>query len=318
MTVRLTLSRTAWQAHVQATTEAYGPGLVPVVKGNGYGFGRTRLHALVAGLDARARVCVGSVHELFDVPAELSPVVLTPALAPPVDERATLTVGSLAHVHALRGWQGEVMVKLASSMRRYGATPGELPAVLAAIGAADLQMEAFALHLPLAGDDTSRLAEIEMWLAHVPGDVPLWVSHLTPRSFVELQEGHPARTFRIRIGTALWHGVPRADFLHLTADVLHTQHVHAGDLAGYFQSPVPHDGTLVAIGGGAAHGIAPLDGGASPFHFARRRLTLLERPHMHTSLVVVPRSEPCPQVGERVDVQRPLIATTIDELEWLP
>ena len=37
---------------------------------------------------------------------------------------------------------------------------------------------------------------------------------------------------------------------------------------------------------------------------------------MHTSLAVVPNGQPCPRVGDRVDVQRPLISTVSDELEW--
>ena len=52
------------------------------------------------------------------------------------------------------------------------------------------------------------------------------------------------------------------------------------------------------IGAGTAHGVHPLDDGRSPFHFARRRLALLEPPHMHTSMVVVPAGEPGPEEGD--------------------
>jgi hypothetical protein len=114
--------------------------------------------------------------------------------------------------------------------------------------------------------------------------------------------------------------VPRGDFLRLTADVLHTERVRAGDVVGYHASVVPADGMLVAIGAGTAEGVAPLDSidpsRRSPFHFARRRLTLLEGPHMHTSLALAAEGQPCPQVGDRVDLQRPLIATKADEIEW--
>jgi len=49
MSVVLTVERAAWSAHVAATREAYGDAIIPVVKGNGYGFGRhmgysTRAH----------------------------------------------------------------------------------------------------------------------------------------------------------------------------------------------------------------------------------------------------------------------------------
>ena len=319
MTLRLTVDRTAWSAHVRATVAAYAHGLVPVVKGNGYGFGRPVLHDLA--LDTgHTLVCVGTVHELHDVPAGLTPVVLTPALAAPQQPGAVLTVGSVAHVRALAGWQGQVVVKLASSMRRYGARPEQLPELLAAVADAGLSTMAFGLHLPLAGHDPARLAEIEAWLPHLPVTTPLWVSHLEPESVAGLRSAHPQRTFAVRVGTALWHGVPRRPFVHLSADVLHTQPVSAGDTAGYWHTEVPHDGTLVAIGAGSTHGIALLDEAdparRSPLHFQRHRLTLLEKPHMHTTLALVPHGQPCPVVGDRVDVQRPLITSSPDLIEW--
>jgi hypothetical protein len=135
-----------------------------------------------------------------------------------------------------------------------------------------------------------------------------------------LADGNPGRTFRVRVGTGLWHGVPKGSFLHLGADVLDVRPVSAGDHVGYWQSRVGVDGMLVAIGAGSAAGIAPLDDPdplrRSPFHFARQRLALVERPHMHTSLVVVPHGQACPAVGDVVDVQRPLIATHVDEVRW--
>lgn len=320
MTVRLTVDRARWDAHVTAAFANYGDGLVAVVKGNGYGFGRPLLHDIVAQ-HSGAMVCVGTVHELADVPAELTPVVLTPALVSPPDSQPVLTVGTLEHVRALAGWHGSVMVKLASSMRRYGATPDALPALLAAIDLEGLRVAGCGLHLPLAGDDAARLAEVEAWLPHIPVTAELWVSHLRPESFRALTAAHPDRTFRIRVGTALWHGTPRADFIGITADVLQTQAVRAGELAGYHHSPVPFDGTLLAIGAGSAHGIEPLEDAdparRSPFHFRRQRLSLLERPHMHTSLAIVPSGQLCPQIGDWVDVQRPLIRTHIDELQWI-
>ena len=316
MTVRLTVDRARWKALVTASIADYGDGLVPVVKGNGYGFGRPALHQEVAG----TMVCVGTVHELADVPAALTPIVLTPTLKAPADTRPVLTVGSVEHVSALAGWQGSVMVKLASSMRRYGATPAELPALLTAIDHAGLEIAGYGLHLSLADTDDSRLAEIEEWLSLVPTAAEVWVSHLRPESFRTLIANHPTRRFRIRVGTALWHGIPRADFISLTADVLQTQHVGAGEPGGYHHTPVPFDGTLLAIGAGSTHGIAPLDAAdptrRSPFHFQRQRMALLERPHMHTSLVVVPHGQACPQVGDWVDLQRPQISTQIDELQW--
>ena len=321
MTLRLTVHRAAWLQHVETTLAAYGNRIVPVVKGNGYGFGRAVLHDLL-----RARggsVAVGTIHELHDVPSALSPIVLTPALERPAIERPiTCTVGALEHVAALSGWHGPVMVKLASSMHRYGVSPDDLAALLDAVRAAGHEVAAFALHLPLAGTDDDRLAEVDAWLPHLPGG-SLWVSHLTPESVHGLAARVPSRDIRVRVGTALWHGVPRGEFAHLGAVVVQTDRVRAGDRVGYHGAVVPADGSLVCVGAGSSHGIATLPavddaGPRSPFHFAHRRLPLLEPSHMHTSLCLVPDGQRTPRIGDVVDVQQPLINVRVDELEWRP
>src|SRR6185295_13140008 len=117
-----------------------------------------------------------------------------------------------------------------------------------------------------------------------------------------------------RLGTALWHG--DKSFLQLDADVLAVHPVREGDRAGYQLTEVPGDGHLVLVSAGSAHGVAPLPNGASPFHFARTRLMMLEPPHMHTSMLFVPDDAVSPAVGDRVDVQRPLISTLVDRIEW--
>ena len=133
------------------------------------------------------------------------------------------------------------------------------------------------------------------------------VTRSTPQG--EWPIGSDAR-FRLRLGTALWHG--DKSFLQLSADVTAVHPVNTGDRAGYQLSEVPGDGSLVIVTAGSAHGVAALPNGASPFHFARSRLRLLEPPHMHSSMLFVPSAAPCPAVGDRVDVQRPLITTLVD------
>ena len=65
-------------------------------------------------------IAVGTVYELDGLPDGPTPVVLTPTLEAPEDISPILTVGSLEHVAALGSWPGRVVVKLASSMRRFG------------------------------------------------------------------------------------------------------------------------------------------------------------------------------------------------------
>ena len=98
VTVRLTVYSAEWRRHVRSIVDAT-PGLVPVVKGNGYGFGRQNLAAIAAELSDT--IAVGTIYELDGLPESPTPVVLTPTLDAPEDTRAILTVGSLEHVAAL-------------------------------------------------------------------------------------------------------------------------------------------------------------------------------------------------------------------------
>ncbi|NDD24761.1 MAG: SDR family oxidoreductase [Betaproteobacteria bacterium] len=69
MTFTLTINRERFESHlanVLAKHESAGAHVVPVIKGNGYGFGRTLLAGAVSnlGLD---RVCVGTIWEAAEV-----------------------------------------------------------------------------------------------------------------------------------------------------------------------------------------------------------------------------------------------------------
>lgn len=314
MTIRLTVERERWWHHctdVAATT----PGLVPVVKGNGYGFGRAGL--AIAAVELSPLIAVGTIHELAGLPAKAIPLVLTPTLTPPPPPAnganpPVLTIADPLHVHALQGWGGQVVVKLASSMRRFGTTPDALVYLLAAAQQAGLHTVGVALHLPLAGDDDARRAEIEAWLPHIDPSLDVWVSHLAPDTYAALPTTH---RYKLRLGSYLWHGDRGA--LRLSADVLQTRRVAAGEPVGYRATPAPGDGTLAVVGAGTAGGVAALADGASPFHYQRRRLALVEPPHMHSSTVFVPAGDPVPGVGEWLDLQRPLTQTAVDELEWV-
>ena len=304
MTVRLTVDRDRWWNHVTSVAGEV-QGLVPVVKGNGYGFGRVGLAIAAAKLSPI--IAVGSIHELAGLPDGVTPVVLTPTLQQPESTDPVLTVGSLAHIQALHGWEGRVIVKLPSAMRRYG---GRLELIVDA-QRAGLRTVGVAIHPPLAGSEDDHRAMIEAQLPDIDPSLDVWVSHLAPSTYEALP---PTHHYHLRLGTYLWHGDREA--LRLQADVLDTRPVEAGDLAGYRQNAVPGAGTLVMIGAGTANGVLPLDDGRSPFHHARSRMTLIEPPHMHTSMAFVPAGEPCPATGDWVDVQRPLTMTAVDELHW--
>ncbi|NBV81672.1 MAG: hypothetical protein EBR63_00080 [Actinobacteria bacterium] len=253
MSLRLSVESDAWRAHVAATARAFGD-VLPVVKGNGYGFGRDVLMPHAAALSRD--VAVGTAHEVRGVPADLRPFVLTPigvgvtadptCLATLHDRNdAVLAVGTLRDLDVLSsaGLKHAVVVKVESSMHRYGVASGRLV---------------------------------------------------------------------VRAGTQLWLG--DKSMLALHADVIAVR-VATSPTAGYRASSVVPGSRLVMVGCGSSHGVSELDDGHSPFHFARRRLPMVEAPHMHTTMLAV-TDDPCPNPGDWVDVQQPMTRVLPDMVVW--
>jgi alanine racemase len=233
MALTLTIDQRAWVHHVEAVA-ALHPRLVPVVKGTGYGFGLAELATRAVAHLMPDEIAVGTVHEARRL-AGIGPrlCVLTPAAAhelpPPPD--TVLTVASPAHVATITasGWSGAVVVKLASPMHRYGASPDELAAVLDAVAGADLTLHGFALHLPLTGTGADHPAAVAAWIAALPVTehrAPVFVSHLDAGDESRLRHAHPTVDLRARIGTELWLGDKR--FFSLHADVIDVHPVAAG------------------------------------------------------------------------------------------
>jgi alanine racemase len=315
VTVRLTVRATMWRSHVAQVASSVD-GLVPVVKGNGYGFGRTRLASVAA--EFADAIAVGTVHELDGLPDGVDTVVLTPIVTPqrltgqapsgPAENSPILTVGSDEHIRALDGWGGRVLVKLVSTMQRFGRGVE----LVTAARRAGLQIEGVSVHPPLAGTMAEHAADIVDVARDVPPDLPVWVSHLDPVTYRSLPTTH---MYRLRLGTMLWHGDKSA--LHLDTDVIDVRPVAAGQPVGYRLTPASTDGHLVIVGAGTANGVTPLDDGRSPFHHQRKRLVLLEPPHMHVSMAFVPEDDAVPAVGDWLDVQRPLHMTHVDDIRWL-
>jgi alanine racemase len=317
VTLQLNVARDRWHTHVMGVLSE-SDRIVPVIKGNGYGFGRAGLISEFATISSQAvdTIAVGTVHELDHetraalTAAKATAMVLTPTLVAPDTTDMILTVGSLTHIDALRNWGGPVVVKLLSAMHRYG---GDLSLIEAA-RSAGLRVLGVSIHPPLPGyphADTDPSDSITAWLPQIPSDIEVWVSHLSAQQFNGLPTSH---RYRHRIGTRLWHG--DKSMLTLTAEVLDTRTVAAGTHVGYRQVPTPTAGTLIMIGAGSAHGVRVLPDGRSPFHYAAQRMDLIEPPHMHTSMAFVPADRSAPAIGQQVDVQHPLTQVTVDQIVW--
>ena len=331
-----------WRSHLRQVTEQL-PDIVPVAKGNGYGFGISTLAGEAATLGCPT-LAVGAldelplVHDMFrgDV------LVLTPwhpaiDSEPTPDDRLILTASSLEAVRALAGRPCRTVVELLTSMRRFGLDEDALAAAVPDIQ--NLTLEGFALHLPIDDGELGRVDEISSWVTtlrrHQLSTETLWVSHVSDAELATLHRRHPETTFRPRIGTSLWLG--RRDSYQARGTVLAVHAVRRGQRFGYRQRRAVSDGHLLVIGGGTSHGVAmsapraargitarvklagegTLEAGGralSPFHVSGKRRWFAEPPHMQVSMVWLPSGVWPPDVGAELDVDVRMTTATFDQV----
>jgi alanine racemase len=346
MSLTLTVDGERWRRHLRTVADAT-PGLVPVAKGNGYGFGIGRLARKAAWLGADT-LAVGTYHELPEVMQRFDGdlLVLTPwrPTGSPVPDglpsrRLVHTVSRLADLLALLDQQPDARVVLErlTSMRRHGMSADELRSAARLLERRPATVEGVALHLPLAAG--AHLSEVTGLVNDVVaaglGSRRLWVSHLTSPELASLRSSYADFEVRPRIGTELWLGDRGA--LRVTSTVLDVHEVERGDVFGYRGRTAPKAGHILVVSGGTSHGIgleAPTGdhslkaraatlarGGLDAVGFVRSPFTVdgkqrlfAEPPHMQASLLFLPHGPRVPAVGDEIDVRVRYTATTFDDV----
>jgi alanine racemase len=345
VSLRLYVDGDRWRANMARVHGAH-PQLVPVAKGNGYGFGVPRLASCASrlGVDTLA---VGTYGEVVAAAAAFdgSILVLSPwrPFEPEVvyGDRLIHTVGRLPDLEQLaaRDDRARVVLERMTSMRRHGFSARELRAAGAAVAAHEeaLAVEGAAMHLPISRG--SHLTEVNRLMTDVvAAGLPtnrVFVSHLTDGEEAILRSRYPDFEFRPRIGTDLWLGDRGA--LAARATVLDVHEVERGEVFGYRGRSAPRNGTIVVVSGGTAHGIgleAPTGGATlkdraariakggldaagfvrSPYIIDGKHRLFAEPPHMQASMLFLPHGAHVPTVGDEVDVRVRFTATTFDEV----
>jgi hypothetical protein len=333
----------SWREHLGSVLAAQ-PGLVPVAKGNGYGFGIDVLGAETARLGLPA-LAVGTRYEVADArrayPGDVLVLTRWDHRTDPLPESGDPTIRTVSSVEALHALQASgtttrVVVEVETSMHRHGIAHDRLLDVAPLLSG--LNLEGFALHLPLAEPKLGRLAETEaliarLWGAPLPVE-RLWVSHLSPSELDRVRSEHPAIDVRPRVGTSLWLG--RRDALRATGTVLDVHELKRGARYGYRQRKMPGGHRLVVVSGGTAHGVgleapkavqgvvgrskAAARGGLeatgrslSPFHVGGRQRWFGEPPHMQVSLLLVPDDVDV-AIGDLLDCDVRFTTTLFDEV----
>lgn len=273
MSLTLTVAGERWRSHLRDVAEAT-PGLVPVAKGNGYGFTLGRLARRAQWLNDQGlgadTIAVGTYEELPEVATRFSGslLVLTPWRPfvtdpdPALTDRVIHTVSRPDDLVALlrRRPGARFVLERMTSMRRHGLSAAELWEVAEGARSSGGRLEGVALHLPL--EHGGHLPEATRLMNDVVGtglgtlghsSPTVWVSHLTGAELDALRTAYADFTIRPRVGTRLWLGV--RDALRVTATVLDVHALERGDAYGYRSRTAPRAGHLLVVSGGTAHGI---------------------------------------------------------------
>ncbi|OYD08293.1 alanine racemase [Paludifilum halophilum] len=289
MSLTLYLNRREWLDHIRNTEERF-PDYVPVIKGNGYGFGNEFL-ADAAIRSGKRTVAVGTVEEARELEGVYSfeeMLILTPVLAAPeyadMAESRVYTVGNLAQLKRLvEGFDslcrrqssiwnngGEpfhlrILIKCESQMKRYGFEPEELSKVQTLIDdwnrsdSLRLEIAGYSIHFPTEGlSVTAKEESIHAWVQQIKKvGLPcnrMYVSHISSDLYGKLRKEYPSIRFHMRLGTDLW--LHDKSFFSLRTTVLDVKDVVKGERFGYKQNRAKKSGRLVIVAGGTANGVA--------------------------------------------------------------
>ena len=297
MTFSLKVDATKFRGHLVSVMNGYasaGANLVPVVKGNGYGFGRGALANETSRLGCN-RIAIGTVWELgqslADFPGDI--LVLEPFNS--VDEsavvqwrrhlehnadRVIVTVSSIDLASVRAAGAKNIYLEGKTSLSRFGMLHFDMQSL---VNFNDLKVLGLSLHLPIAQSATKVDATTEIssafngatlsksmteawnWIVlyeelstkfSLPKHVSVsHVSEAQVHSFKKMMQSYNFdQDIEVRIGTKLWLGEPSA--LQATGTILQIHEVLHRQTVGYQQIDSGNNQRLIVVSGGTAHGVA--------------------------------------------------------------
>ena len=328
MPLSLNVDGHKWRSHLDQIMSAK-PGLVPVIKGNGYGFGLELLAAESTRLGVET-VAVGLASEVAKVRTAFAGeiVILSPdhVSSGLTDAKIIQTISSIDLLQSIDA-NINVIVELLTPLNRHGIELSEIDRALTIIKDRNLNLRGFTLHLPIAKIDSKWVSST---LNLLPAGSHIWISHLHGADRVKKEFAN--LTFHERIGTSLWLGADSA--LEATATVLENRKIQS--TAGYQQKHIR--GNVIVASGGTAHGIgltAPQNDYSligrvkivaraleaafgrmrSPYRHNGKTLNFLESPHMQCSLLICSGSNQ-PKPGDELKVRVRYTTTTFDQINF--
>jgi len=276
-------------SHAHAGTE-----LVPVIKGNGYGFGR-RLLADEASRLGCNRIAIGTVWELGQALADFAGQILVLEPFNSVDEiampkwrqhlehnsdRIIVTVSDTDLTSVKSVGVQNIYLEGKTSLSRFGILHHDMQSIS---NFNDLNVLGLSLHLPIVQsaskvDATTEIssafngAELSQSMNETWNWIVLYqelvtkfslpkhlsLSHVSEAQVKSLKKMMQSYNFdlgiEVRLGTKLWLGDPSS--LQAVGTVLQIHEITHKQTVGYQQAETGNNKRLIVVSGGTAHGVA--------------------------------------------------------------
>ncbi len=297
MTFSLRVDTSKFRSHLVSVMNSYataGAEMVPVIKGNGYGFGRDLLAGEAARLGCN-RIAVGTVWELGQSLEHFSGEILVLEPFNEVDETAVtqwrkhlehnadriiVTVSNIDLAAVKSAGAKNVYLEGKTSLSRFGMLHFDMQTLT---NFADLNVLGLSLHLPIAQppikvDATTEISSAFNGAALTQSMTETWnwivlyeelstkfslpkfisLSHISEKQVQALKKMMQGYNFdlkiEVRVGTKLWLGEPSA--LQASGTILQIHELTHRQSVGYQQIDSGNNKRLIVVSGGTAHGVA--------------------------------------------------------------
>ena len=331
-TLTLHVDAERWRHHIAHYVARYQGDLIPVIKGNGYGFGIPTLAREATSFEAQCVACY-SAEEAAVIRSQFEGDVLLLAPNENLDEEWIIhTIAPISENFSNKNPR-RFVVEILSPVRRHGYLSSDVAKALQKFSGHGV-CEGLAIHLPIdqkssvvnwVNQQLTSLDNLGVKASSYKNSV--WISHISAEDLIALKKRWPEIRWRVRVGTDLWLGARTS--LTATAKILDRHEIAAGERVGYRQN-APGKGWLIVAAGGSAQGLGlevPSGGikaliksilrlfgwSPSPYSWDGRSLAYAEAPHMHNSLLFL-KGAKAPEIGEEIGLNVRFTTTTFHEI----
>lgn len=341
MSLTLYVNNNYWTNSLKNVLNAYENSLIPVIKGNGYGIGKSNLAEKSEELGL-TEIAIGTIFEAQEIiNCDFNQIIVMDPikdldknafdeLKKINDKRLVLTLSDIKDATNLENTP--VIVEVLTSMKRFGLTANDLKTL------SNYQILGLSLHLPIENSTNGKITEVKNWLKIYEEVLPqakkvVYLSHLSKEEFLKIKKEFPNFVFKLRLGTKFW--LNDLSNFQIKSTVLAVHDVNDENI-GYRQRKI-NDNYIVIVSGGTSHGVglqAPrsntnlksritsilagvleaFDQTLSPFVISGKQRWFAETPHMNVSMLKLSKNITPPKVGSEITVHLRMTTTNFDSV----